>query len=421
MASKLSPGGPSPSSPGSSHRQLVPLDRPLLWLATASRRSVVAAHLDHVGGRFAAEGWRVYRGDEPPRLPETGGGAEEMPVAVMTDPWIEPFAAAARTLAAVLPVRAAAAADPRWRVPRLTGLEGPQGWVPRWPPWTLRQARARAVQRRWVPGRAVRAQAAGGGSRNQPGHPPLLPGFAVAPAGEARRLLAGDAALPRSEDCVLVPEVRFFRYPDPADHERREILPWVPEEARLVVDVGCGHGRLGELLRRPGRTVVGIEPDPTLARAAGRRLDQVLAGRAEDMLPTLGRPVDCFVFADVLEHLVEPEALLRRARGHLADDGVVVASVPNSAWAPVLRDLAAGHWEPTLAGVQARDHLRPFTPASFERTAEECGFRVERRAPLAAPLPWRLRLWAWLVARSAGGDPRHLTAPQWLMLLRPAP
>jgi hypothetical protein len=33
-------------------------------------------------------------------------------------------------------------------------------------------------------------------------------------------------------------------------------------------------------------------------------------------------------------------------------------------------------------------------------------------------LPWTLRLWSWLAARSASGDPRPLSAPQSVVVLR---
>jgi len=368
----------------------------VLWLrattsAAASRR-VVRAHLQHLAGSFRADGWKVHTGDRPPDGEAVGGV-----LAVLDDPWIEALPEAARALA-----RATAPALDRWRVPRLRGASGGQAWSPRHGPYTLQELRRRAVS-----GRRLQAVPT----------PDAATGFAVAPPGTAAPLLA--VGWPPAPDRVLlVPGVRLYRYDDPADHERRELDPWVPEEAALVVDVGCGHGRLGTRLRRPGRRVIGIEPDRGMAREAAQRLDWVLAARAEEALPALAPSIDCFVFADVLEHLPDPARVLELAGERLSPRGRIVASFPNHAWAPVLRDLAAGRWERTLAGVQARDHLVPFTRASFRRLAEECGLVLERNVPLGAPLPWRLRLWAWLVALSAGGHFRDLAAPQWIAVLR---
>lgn len=366
--------------------------RPLLWLRAGSQREIVRAHLRHVAGRFTAGGWEIHEGGEPP--PSSGATG---PLAVLDDPWAEPLPEVARRLA-----DAASAVAPAWRAPRVNGGPGEQAWSPRWGPYTLREYRRRA-RGGWA------------GETLRMGIPPWT-GFAAAPAGEAAELLERGWP-PAAGDVVVVTGARLYRYHDPADHERRELDPWVPEEARTILDVGCGHGRLGERLRRPGRRVIGIEPDPAMAAVAAGRLDRVLTATAEEALPALEGPLDCVIFADVLEHTSDPARLLALAAERLAPGGRVVASLPNSAWAPVLRDLAAGLWEPTLAGVQARDHRVPFTPVSFARLAAECGLTVIRTQPLPAPLPRRLRLWAWLAARTTGGDPRHLVAPQWIAVL----
>lgn len=370
-------------------------DTPVLWLRARSPRTVVRRHLAHLRGLFAADGWSVHEDDTPPEIPSLAV------LAVLDDPWAEPFPELARRLA-----ETGEEGRPVWRVPRTNDGPGPQAWTPRRVPHTLRAYRRAALARR---------------SRElDPSPPNPWTGFAAAPAVAVPQLLR--AGWPPAADRVaLAPHLGCYRYDDPADHERRELDPFMPEEARYVVDVGCGHGRFGERLRRPGRQVIGIEPDPGMARQAATRLDRVLAATAEEALPRLSQAADCVIFADVLEHLDDPAVVLRAARELLAPNGRVVVSLPNSAWAPILRDLAAGRWDPTLAGVQARDHVVVFTPSSFADLARECGLEVERMEPLSAPLPWTLRLWARIVAWTAGGDPRWLAAPQWVVVLAPAP
>lgn len=366
-------------------------DAPVFWLRTHANRQVVRRHLAHLAGLFEADGWRVHTGDDPPDLPAA------VPLAVLDDPWAEPFPELARRLADTGPSDHGA-----WRVPKTNGGPGAQAWTPRSTPHTLRSYRRAALGRR--PRKLV------------PPPPDLWTGFAVASVGHAPKLLAAGWP-PSPEHVALAPGLACYRYDDPADHERRELDPFIPESARRIVDVGCGHGRFGERLRRPGREVFGIEPDPGMAREAAKRLDRVFPTTAEEALPQLAEPADCVIFADVLEHLEDPAAVLRVTRRHLAPDGRVIVSLPNSAWAPILRDLAAGRWDPTLAGVQARDHLVAFTPPSFADLARECGFRVDRLEPLPAPLPWTLKLWARIAARTAGGDPRWVMAPQWVAVL----
>ena len=362
----------------------------VLWLRTHSRRGVLVEHLRHVAGSFAAAGWQVEHGERP-RVPS--GAA----VAVLDDPWVEPLPRLASALAA-----ARAAGSPAWRVPRVSGLQGPQGWNPASPPATMREYERATVQERRVSALDL--------------GPAAWCGFAVSAGEDAAALLAAGWP-PRG--AVVLPNAYLFRYADPAAHERRELLPFVPEAARSVVDVGCGSGLFGSVLRRAGRWVVGIEPDWELAVRAAGRLNAVLPMAGQEGLRALRAPVDCLVFADVLEHTAAPQDLLRLAATMVGPMGRIVVSFPNAAWAPVARALAAGRWDLTLAGVQARDHLFFTTPHSFASLAAECGLTVESMAPLGhgGVSRWgraRGRLAAWV----AGGDPETSVSPQWAAVLR---
>ncbi len=360
----------------------------VLWLRLAPQRPVVEAHLRHVRGRFRAAGWRIAGGmDEP----EPAGA-----LAVMDEAWAEPLPEVAELLAR-------AEAPDRWRLPRVNGGTGPQDWPVPTGPYTALDYERMALPR-------------GAAGTSVPVPKDAWSGFAVAAAEDAEALLAAGWP-PDPGSMALVPEARLYRYADPAAHERRELDPHIPAGARTLVDVGCGHGLLGGRHRGTGRRVIGVEPDWDLAREAARRLDLVLPVGAEVAFEALRPEVDCMVFADVLEHTSDPAGVLEKAARVLAPSGRIVASLPNSAWAPVLRALAAGRWDPTLAGVQARDHLAVMTPASFRRMAAECGLRVTREIPVEVPLPRWQRWWSWLLARTAGGARRDLLAMQWIAIL----
>lgn len=366
--------------------------RPILWLRARSRRSVVAEHLRHVAGSFEAAHWNVVTGDhlDPP---------PGVALAVMEDPWVEPLPKLARALAA-----APVAGPPTWRVPLVWGLTGAQGWREKAPPATMLEYERRSVISRHRRAASLESN-------------PWC-GFAVAASGQAEALLS--AGWPPSA-AALVVATRLFRYSDPSAHERRELIRFVPASARRVVDVGCGSGLFGALLRTAGKTVIGIEPDWELARLARARLNLVLPLSGEQGLEALHVPVDCVVLADVLEHTSPPQRLLRAAAKALGqgEKGRLVLSFPNAAWAPVVRALAAGRWDTTLAGVQARDHLFYTTPRSFVALAEECGLAVEALEPLGAGASFRERLWGRLAALSAGGRLAETAAPQWVAVLRP--
>lgn len=160
--------------------------------------------------------------------------------------------------------------------------------------------------------------------------------------------------------------------------EREEVAKLVPQAARYVVDVGCGAGGLGRLLKRqrPGIEVRGIEIVPDQAELARQVLDDVHVGSAEGPLPTHWPRPDCIVFADVLEHLVDPWTALRHYRDWLAEGGQIVVSLPNVAHWSILRGLVGGRWEYRDAGLLDRTHLRFFTTQSAIALVEGAGFRV---------------------------------------------
>lgn len=161
-------------------------------------------------------------------------------------------------------------------------------------------------------------------------------------------------------------------------YARPEVCALVPESARHVVDFGCAGGALGRHLKatRPGVEVRGVEPVASVAERARAVLDDVLVGKAEDPLPATWPRPDCIIFADVLEHLVDPWAAVRRARNLLSPDGTLVVSIPNVLHHSVASDLLRGRFDYRDAGVLDRTHLRFFTRDTAREMLEQAGFRV---------------------------------------------
>jgi len=100
-----------------------------------------------------------------------------------------------------------------------------------------------------------------------------------------------------------------------------------------VLDVGCGAGRLAKQMTAIGAEVVGVERHPeaaALARAHCARVVEKDLNDADLLAP--GEQFDVVVFADVLEHLPHPDAMLRNLGGHLAPGGFALVSLPNIAY-----------------------------------------------------------------------------------------
>ena len=177
---------------------------------------------------------------------------------------------------------------------------------------------------------------------------------------------------------------------------RPEMVPFVPTQAQQVLEIGCGGGGFIASLKasREGVHAVGIEAVPSVAEQARKVFDEVLALPVEQAFAQLGeRRFDCVVANDLLEHLVDPWAVLRLMSGVLAPGGCVVASIPNVRHWPTLNALfMQGRWDYADAGILDRTHLRFFTRKSLPDLFGPAGLRLERVEGInASPLPWKIQ------------------------------
>lgn len=200
--------------------------------------------------------------------------------------------------------------------------------------------------------------------------------------------------------------------------DRQEMLRFVPSDARAVLDVGCSRGGFGRLLRSvvPQARLRGIEPDAAAAEEARPHYDQL---DIDFFDPTLvDERFDVIVCNDVLEHMLDPWTVLREMHQLLSERGVVVASIPNIRYLPVLMALVIrGRWDYTETGTLDRTHLRFFTRTSIREMFELAGYDVEAMAPLNefAPRSWVKRLLHLLLR----GGSKDLLALQFAVVARP--
>jgi SAM-dependent methyltransferase len=149
------------------------------------------------------------------------------------------------------------------------------------------------------------------------------------------------------------------------DVPNNDLLERIPLDAHVILDVGCSTGVLGATYRRlnPRARLLGIDKDPALAEIAAQRLDDVSGVDVElDPLPfALDRPIDCIIYGDILEHLSDPWAVLRRHAEALSDDGTMLICVPNLEHWSFADRLLRGVWKYEPSGLLDETHLRWFS------------------------------------------------------------
>jgi 2-polyprenyl-3-methyl-5-hydroxy-6-metoxy-1,4-benzoquinol methylase len=169
-------------------------------------------------------------------------------------------------------------------------------------------------------------------------------------------------------------------HPNERNNPRTIIARWVPAGVR-VLEVGPGNGVVGAwLTANKGCQVVGVEYVPEAAQVAAAHFAHMIVGNIEDPQVQAqvreDAPYGAIIFADVLEHLVDPWGVLRALRPLLSPGGRVMLSVPNIAHWTARANLLMGRFDYTDGYLMDRTHLRWFTWKSARELAASSGYLI---------------------------------------------
>jgi len=182
---------------------------------------------------------------------------------------------------------------------------------------------------------------------------------------------------------------------------RSEIASWRLRDGARVLELGCGTGGNLAMLGALGH-VVAVEPDASAREVARARHPSVELISSVDELA--GPAFDAAFAFDVLEHLDEPRAVLRRLRAFCVPQAPLLVTVPQHPW---------------LFGAHDRflHHARRYTERSLRDDLAAGGFEVERvrqLSSLALPAACAARaieIARALVGRPAPPAPRGMSVP----------
>jgi 2-polyprenyl-3-methyl-5-hydroxy-6-metoxy-1,4-benzoquinol methylase len=168
---------------------------------------------------------------------------------------------------------------------------------------------------------------------------------------------------------------------------RSEMCEFLPVRYERVLEIGCGEGLFRANLTLPN-TYVGVEPEAKPAAVARNVLDQVLVGTFDEVADQLPRQhFDLVICNDVIEHMPDHDRFLEKIKEYISQDGVLVGSIPNMRYLPVMRELLVDRdWRYRESGVLDSTHLRFFTERSWGRTLAMHGYAVEQLQGIT-PIP----------------------------------
>ena len=205
------------------------------------------------------------------------------------------------------------------------------------------------------------------------------------------------------------------------------LLRRVPDGAS-VLELGPGPGAMTQVLRAHGHSVTVVENSPNALQALAplgvQAVEADLDGSAwQEALQ--GQRFDAILACDVLEHLREPDQVLKALADLLQPMGRLVISLPNIAYAGVVAALRAGVFDYADKGLLDRTHMRFFTRRSIEQLLMDCGWVPIAWEANRVPVGESEFSWYWDAMPDAWRQ--HLLAGwsdfdvyQWMVVAAPA-
>lgn len=199
---------------------------------------------------------------------------------------------------------------------------------------------------------------------------------------------------------------------------RSEMMEFIPQGAKKILDVGCGEAVFSwKLKQKLNAEVWGIEIDSSAAALAQKKIDKVLIGDISQLIDNLPNSYfDCIIINDVLEHLVDPFGILLAIKIKINTSGVIVCSIPNVRYFPVLKDLLIKkQWRYGDIGILDKTHLRFFTKKSIIDMFNSLGYNILRIEGINPIKTWKFKL---LIVFSLGylSDTKY---PQFVCVVEP--
>lgn len=161
------------------------------------------------------------------------------------------------------------------------------------------------------------------------------------------------------------------------------VLRNITKDHNLILDVGCGTGLLGKEIKKlyPKAKVWGVDNSKETLNYATQRLDKVKFHNIE-----LGTPSDFFdgtlfdviIFADILEHVKNPNQVLKEYSLFLKNDGLLIISLPNIASWTIRLLLLLGKFNYTETGILDKTHLHFYTLKTGKELIQTNNLLIEK-------------------------------------------
>lgn len=165
------------------------------------------------------------------------------------------------------------------------------------------------------------------------------------------------------------------------EYANGDLLQLIPPNSMHIMEIGCSAGAIAREFKKvnPSCHYVGVDVDQSYVELAKRHCDKAFVldiEIADGDFYAAHADIDCWIFADVLEHLKDPWTVLKKIRQAMPAHGHVLACIPNAQHWHMIASLATGEFRYADSGLFDKTHLRWFTRKTMQTLFEEAGFRI---------------------------------------------
>lgn len=150
-----------------------------------------------------------------------------------------------------------------------------------------------------------------------------------------------------------------------------------------VLEIGCAHGRMTKYLNETLKCIVDIaEIDEESGKIAAQWSQYSFLGskhgnvEQEGYFDNISTTYEYIIFADVLEHLIDPLKVLTESKKLLRAGGSIWISIPNIAYNGIIIELMQDKFTYRETGLLDNTHLRFFTINSLDKMVKKAGLKI---------------------------------------------
>jgi len=134
----------------------------------------------------------------------------------------------------------------------------------------------------------------------------------------------------------------------------------------IVLDVGCSSGYFLKLIKENINEGVGIDISSSIIKENKKKLLNNLSFELFDGINlNFQKKFDKILLLDVLEHVFNPDELLKSIKGALKDDGMFILQVPFTGWL-----------SESFTKIYHEGHLRYYNPRYLRKYLNNLGFEI---------------------------------------------